>query len=144
MFESILGNSKHATDFALIGWRAFNLTWIPETIPANSLNSWAEVKEELLIDSVVQRDANNPEGTDLASFDHLSVSRTNTAFDNENLFSNQPENKDQPNSLIASVEPRIVIAYGANRGNERISKKVVRASHIFARAIPRASLPNPN
>ncbi len=140
MFESFLANSKHASNSILVGWRAFNLTWFKETVPSTALNTWDDVKIELLVDSVVPHDENNPNGTNLASFDHLFVSRTNTTFDNENLFSNYSENKNQPNSLIASIEPRVVIAYGNNGG----SKKVIRESHIYARAIPRVSLPNPN
>lgn len=140
MFSSLLVNSKHASDFALVGWRAFNITWTQDDVPAIDLDAWSNVTRELLVDSIIIFDSIKGTGTDLGSFDRLDVSKTNTYYDNEKNFSNQPADKGQANSLIASVRPNIVIAYGGSSED----KVVARTSHIFARAIPRGSHPNPN
>lgn len=138
MFANILVNSEHTSEFALVGWRAFNLSWEREDIPAIDISIWNAVREELLIDSVIPDSQAN--GSDLASFARLDVSKVNTSYDNDHLFSNLPEDRDQANCLIASIEPKIIIAYGSSSGDKRVE----RSSHIFARAVPRANQPNPN
>ncbi len=137
-FSNLLGASSHSTNLVLAGWRAFGLIWPQYTVPTNVLDTWTNVQKELLVDSVVAGGTANQ--TDLGSSARLYASRTNTQFDDDQDFSILAANKNQADGLIASIEPRIVVAYGT--GNNR--KEITRSSHIFARAVPRGSLPNPD
>ncbi len=139
LFNSTLGNSKHASDYVLAGWRAYNLNWDRDTNPSTDLTTWLDVSKEVLIDSIVA--GSGSESTDLASINRIAVSKSAAAFDDElkPKFSNLSADKANAIGLIASISPKIVVAYDNGSG----VKQVKRNTHIYARAIPRGSLPNP-
>lgn len=134
LFEDILGNSEQSSNFVLAGWRVENLVWPKDGIPSQSLVAWNNATSELLAGSV------DKSMTDLASAEKLDSAKSNAMYDKEKLFSISELHRDQADGLIASVSPSITFVYGSSTTDKKIS----RSTHIFARAIPRGTPPNPN
>jgi prepilin-type N-terminal cleavage/methylation domain-containing protein len=131
-YENILGASPTSTNFVLIEWRVTGINWPQNAIPTTS---WNNATSGIIVDSVAF--SNDGSATSLGDAANFQVSTKAPSFDKSDVFNGTVANSSS--SIIESVQPRIVISYG---GKNQLS--IVRNDLIFAQAIPRGTLPNPN
>jgi type II secretory pathway pseudopilin PulG len=127
-YETILGTPSGVTDSVLLERRNTGITWSQSALPPTN---WSNVSTGIVADSV------NVAETSLGATDNLTVNEDKGGIYDAGLFGGTTTTS--ANALIDTVRPQISLSY--TRGK---SIEVTRAIQIYATAVPRATLPNPD
>jgi type II secretory pathway pseudopilin PulG len=127
-YETILGTPSGVTDSVLLERRNTGITWNQSALPPTN---WSNVSTGIIADSV------NVAVTSLGAVDNLTVNTRKGGIYDMGLFGGTMATS--ANALIDTVRPQISLSYTGGKSIE-----VTRAIQIYATAVPRATLPNPD